>query len=79
MDRILEIINMLLNSEQPLTVDYIANTLKVSNKTIRNDLKKAEEFVQQKGVKIIKKPRVGIVLEGPRNKKLSLLMRLKRV
>lgn len=41
MDRILEIINMLLNSEQPLTVDYIANTLKVSNKTIRNDLKKS--------------------------------------
>ncbi|MBE3593287.1 MAG: transcription antiterminator [Thermoanaerobacter sp.] len=78
MDRILEIINMLLNSEQPLTVDYIANTLKVSNKTIRNDLKKAEEFVQQKGVKIIKKPRVGIVLEGPRNKKLELADEIKK-
>ncbi|KUJ89839.1 BglG family transcription antiterminator [Thermoanaerobacter sp. CM-CNRG TB177] len=78
MDRILEIINMLLNSEQPLTVDYIANTLKVSNKTIRNDLKKAEEFVQQKGVKIIKKPRVGIVLEGPRNKKLELVDEIKK-
>ncbi|HAA81059.1 MAG: Transcriptional antiterminator, BglG [Caldanaerobacter subterraneus] len=78
MDRILEIINMLLNSEQPLTVDYIANTLKVSNKTIRNDLKKAEEFVQQKGVKIIKKPRVGIVLEGLRNKKLELADEIKK-
>ena len=78
MDRILEIINMLLNSEQPLTVDYIANTLKVSNKTIRNDLKKAEEYVQQKGVKIIKKPRVGIVLEGPRNKKLELADEIKK-
>lgn len=78
MDRILEIINMLLNSEQPLTVDYIANTLKVSNKTIRNDLKKAEEYVQQKGVKIIKKPRVGIVLEGPRNKKLELVDEIKK-
>jgi len=78
MDRILEIINMLLNSEQPLTVDYIANTLKVSNKTIRNDLKKAEEYVQQKGVKIIKKPRVGIVLEGLRNKKLELADEIKK-
>lgn len=78
MDRILEIINMLLNSEQPLTVDYIANTLKVSNKTIRNDLKKAEEFVQQKGVKIIKKPRVGILLEGPRNKRLELADEIKK-
>lgn len=78
MDRILEIINMLLNSEQPLTVDYIANTLKVSNKTIRNDLKKVEEYVQQKGVKIIKKPRVGIVLEGPRNKKLELVDEIKK-
>ncbi|UZQ82625.1 helix-turn-helix domain-containing protein [Thermoanaerobacter sp. RKWS2] len=48
MDRILEIINMLLNSEQPLTVDYIANTLKVSNKTIRNDLKKLKNLYNKK-------------------------------
>lgn len=78
MDRILEIINMLLNSEKPLTVDYIANRLKVSNKTIRNDLKKVEEYVQQKGVKIIKKPRVGILLEGPRNKRLELADEIKK-
>ncbi|MFV9568559.1 BglG family transcription antiterminator [Thermoanaerobacter mathranii] len=78
MDRILEIINMLLISEKPLTVDYIANRLKVSNKTIRNDLKKVEEYVQQKGVKIIKKPRVGILLEGPRNKRLELADEIKK-
>jgi len=77
MDRVLEIINILLNNKQPITINYIADKLKVSNKTIRNDLKKVEEYTKQRDISIIKKPGVGITLEGPEDKKIEIINKIK--
>ncbi|TCW42469.1 transcriptional antiterminator [Thermohydrogenium kirishiense] len=72
MEREMEIIKILLNSEEPIVVNELAEKLNVSNKTIRNDLKKAEEFLNEKGLKLLKKPGTGVMIEGPESKKLDL-------
>ncbi|MDI3311313.1 MAG: BglG family transcription antiterminator [Thermoanaerobacterium sp.] len=71
-ERDIEIIKILLNSDDPLVVDELAEKLNVSNKTIRNDLKKIEEYLVRRGLKLLKKPGTGIMIEGPENKKLDL-------
>lgn len=71
-ERDIEIIKILLNTDEPLVVDEIAERLRVSNKTIRNDLKKIEEYLIKRGLKLLKKPGTGIMIEGPENKKLDL-------
>jgi transcriptional antiterminator len=73
MDRMFHIINIILNNKECITVDSIANALNVSNKTIRNDLKKVEAYIQSKGLKLFKKPGSGISIEGEENKKLDLI------
>lgn len=73
MKRIDTIINILLMSKSPITVDSIASKLEVSNKTIRNDLKKVEEYLKNEGLQLHKKPGVGVFIEGPKDKKLKLL------
>ncbi|AEF16347.1 PTS modulated transcriptional regulator, MtlR family [Thermoanaerobacterium xylanolyticum LX-11] len=71
-ERDIEIIKILLNTDEPLVVDELAERLRVSNKTIRNDLKKIEEYLIKRGLKLLKKPGTGIMIEGPENKKLDL-------
>ncbi|MDN5317087.1 MAG: hypothetical protein PWR08_1211 [Thermoanaerobacterium sp.] len=75
-EREIEIIKTLLNSEEALVVNELAKKLNVSNKTIRNDLKKVDEFLNGKGLKLLKKPGTGVMIEGPENKKLDLLTEL---
>ncbi|SNX54324.1 BglG family transcription antiterminator [Thermoanaerobacterium sp. RBIITD] len=77
MEREFEIIKILLNSKEPIVVNKLAERLNVSNKTIRNDLKKIEHYVSRKGLKIVKKPGIGVMIEGPENKKLDLNTELK--
>lgn len=63
-ERCREIIEILINSEGPIIIDEIAHILNVSNKTVRNDLKTIDEFMEKNNIgKIIKKPRVGIWIE----------------
>lgn len=71
-ERDIEIIKILLNTDEPLVADELAERLRVSNKTIRNDLKKIEEYLIKRGLKLLKKPGTGIMIEGPENKKLDL-------
>ncbi|MEG6566693.1 BglG family transcription antiterminator [Thermoanaerobacterium saccharolyticum] len=75
-ERDIEIIKILLNTDEPLVVDELAERLRVSNKTIRNDLKKIEEYLAKRGLKLLKKPGTGIMIEGPENKKLDLFTEL---
>ena len=77
MERILKIIKIILNSKEPVTVDYIADSLRVSNKTIRNDLKKVEEYVTKEGLILVKKPGSGISIEGEEYKRLGLINSIK--
>ena len=41
MDRISKIVEILLDQQQPVTFDFIAEQMSVSNKTVRNDIKKS--------------------------------------
>lgn len=65
MDRPKMIINILLKSKAPVTIDAIAEQLEVSNRTIRNDLTVVENLIHDKGLTLKKKPGIGIQLEGP--------------
>lgn len=63
-ERCWEIVNILLNTNKPITINEIAKRLDVSNRTIRNDLKELEEYFQNNSYgKIVKKPRIGVWLE----------------
>lgn len=59
-----EILDILINKNEPITIDSISEKLKVSNRTVRNDLIKIEEYLElTKQGKIIKKPRVGVWIQ----------------
>lgn len=73
MDRISKTLEILLNSNNFISVDFIAEKLKVSNKTIRNDFSKIEKIVNETDLKFNKKPGVGIAIEGSEEKKLELM------
>ncbi len=63
-ERCWEIVNVLLNVKNPVTINNISKELNVSNKTIRNDLQNIEEYFERKALgKIVKKPGIGIWIE----------------
>lgn len=63
MDRISKIVEILLDQQQPVTFDFIAEQMSVSNKTVRNDIKKVEEYLSAKGAELNKKPGIGICIQ----------------
>ncbi|MDZ5000472.1 HTH domain-containing protein, partial [Clostridium perfringens] len=72
-NRVLNIVNLLLQSDNYITIDTISKELDVSNKTIRNDLKLVEEWLKENDLKLIKKTGVGVTIEGERVSKLHIL------
>ena len=62
--RLKKLLEILLNSRDYKTVDQLAEILNVSNRTIRNDLDKLEKIVELEGLCLVRKPGVGIRLEG---------------
>lgn len=76
MDRIRNIVNLLAVSDTPLTINAIADKFNVSNKTIRNDMNKVQEYIEDKGLLLDKRPGVGISLEGSEEKKLALINKI---
>lgn len=71
--RILEIIGILLQRDDFITIQQIATMLQVSNKTIRNDLTVVGEWVTENQMVLCKKTGIGIRIEGDVNQKLELL------
>ena len=71
--RILEIIRILLQQRNYITIREIAELLNVSNKTIRNDLALAEHYLAEYHLSLRKKTGTGIRIEGRESGKLSLL------
>lgn len=63
-DRIFSILTILLDAETYITIDRIARELDVSNKTIRNELRKLDDWIVSKNLKLIKKTGSGIMVEG---------------
>ena len=64
MNRQENLIQILLKAEKPLTTQELAEQLNVSSRTIRSDLEKIESEILVHSMKLEKKPRVGIWIEG---------------
>ncbi len=71
-DRIFLILMILLDSEEFITIDRIAKELSVSNKTIRNELIKLDEWLITTNLKLNKKTGSGIMLKGSIQDKFSI-------
>jgi transcriptional antiterminator len=78
-DRCAKIIQILMQEKQPITSETIANKLTVSNRTVRNDLEKVESYLSDiEGVRLFRKPRVGIWLEGTPESKHKILSNIRK-
>lgn len=62
--RLKKLLEVLLSSESYKTIDQLAEILNVSNRTIRNDLDRLEEQIELEGLYLVRKPGVGIKIEG---------------
>lgn len=62
-DRCGKILSILLMQQDPIIIKTLAKELDVSNRTISNDLKKLQQWLNQEGIKLTKKPGVGVWLE----------------
>lgn len=76
MNRKKEIIHLLLDAKQPLTTAQISHQLHVSSRTIRSDLEDIETAILAHQLKLVKKPRVGICIEGSAQHKDQLYLDL---
>lgn len=77
--RLLPIAELLLKESKYVTTDHIANSLNVSNKTIRNDIIELETIIKDFDLILDKKTGSGIAIIGNDNRKLSLLSKLKSI
>lgn len=74
MNRKKEIIHLLLDADKPLTTTQISAQLHVSSRTIRSDLEDLEAEITAHQLRLVKKPRVGICIEGSKQHKNRLYM-----
>lgn len=59
----IEILNILLDANKPMTVDEIKTRVSKSAKTVRNHLNQLSLELNMEGIKLVKKPNVGIYLD----------------
>ena len=72
-DRCWEIIDMLLDAVNPITISATAEKLNVSNRTIRNDLEIVGQYLKESNLgEIVKKPRVGIWIKADQENRIWL-------
>ncbi|MFA9398581.1 MAG: transcription antiterminator [Clostridiaceae bacterium] len=70
-----KITKLLIQNDKPITVNELASVYSLSGKTIRNYLNELEDELKDSGIKMIKKPGVGVFLEAKDEKSLSELKR----
>lgn len=73
-DRKQKILELLLSSKEPLTTTQISQKLNVTSRTIRSDLAQIESAVSTHGCRLMKKPHVGIWIEGSMADKNALFL-----
>jgi len=78
MNRKEELIKIILNEKDFVSVDFIAKQLKTSTKTIRNDLIFLEPLIHEHHLNMVRKPGVGVTIEGDFFDKQKLLNTLKQ-
>lgn len=71
--RILEIVRILLQQPDYITIQAITQILQVSNKTIRNDLITVAEYLKESRLLLNKKTGAGVRIDGDETIKLRLL------
>lgn len=71
--RVMNIVRILLEKDEYITIDMISHQLEVSNKTIRNDLSLVKSWLEEFQLVLIKKTGVGITIEGESSQKLRIL------
>lgn len=71
--RILEIVRILLQQPDYITIRAVTQMLGVSNKTIRNDLSTVSEYLRDNRLVLVKKTGSGIRIDGDETEKLKLL------
>lgn len=67
-----EVIHLLLNAKEDVTVKGIANMLGVSERTIHRDLKGIEKIVRNHDLELVKKTGAGLHISGDSNTKQQL-------
>ena len=75
--RYLDIVRLLLDHDDYITINDISKELKVSNKTIRNDLWQVDEWLKENGLSLLRKTGVGIKIEGKSEAKLDVYRSIK--
>lgn len=70
--RLAEIILILLDHSDFITIEVISQRLDVSSRTIRNDLKELDTILPPLGLSLIKKTGMGILLSGSEQNKLKV-------
>lgn len=66
-----KIIQFLLQSGHTRVKD-IANFMKISEKTVSNSLRKIDSYLQEFNITLVRKPKVGVYLDGSSNKMYQL-------
>lgn len=76
MKRKSDLIKRLLKSDRPVNVSMLSSCLNVSSKTIRNDLAELEHEFDEYDLKLVRRPGVGVYIEGDTADKNRLYLSL---
>ncbi|MDF2791780.1 MAG: hypothetical protein K0S80_4882 [Neobacillus sp.] len=71
------LIKIMLSNQEYKTVKYYSDVMNVSQRTLHNDLKVVERFINHFDLMLEKKPSIGIKISGEMNEKLDILKYLK--
>lgn len=71
------LIKIMLSNQDYKTVKYYSDLMNVSQRTLHNDLKGIENFINRFDLMLKKKPSIGIKISGEMNEKLDILKYLK--
>ena len=78
-DRQVNIVLDLINTKEPLTAKELSIKYNVSIRTVRYDLQVLGEWLKNRGVDLVRKPRVGIWIECSHSLKEKLLTQIKPI
>lgn len=79
MSRKADIIKLILNEDNFISVETIARNLRASAKTIRNELNSCEQIIRDNHCRLIRKPGHGLLIEGTLRNKQKLLLALNSI
>ncbi|CCU80987.1 hypothetical protein HSACCH_02486 [Halanaerobium saccharolyticum subsp. saccharolyticum DSM 6643] len=74
-----KILSILLKTNNSITINDLASQFDVSARTIRNDLKQLEIWLQERSIELVKKPGVGIWLNIKVENRKTLLTKISKL